>query len=97
MGGRGLGTPPRMAGELTETGGEIRGSAWGSGSIQFGAMDEQLSQTRKTVAVEFSIGIGDGTLNATAVVPKGTTSLTQILAGPAILLTIPWLQGSPLN
>jgi len=69
----------RLPGEPTETSGEICGSALGSGSVQFGAMDEQPSQNQETVAVEFSIGIGDGTLNATAVVPKGPTTLTQIL------------------
>ncbi len=42
-------------------------------------MDEQPSENPETVAVDFSIGFGDSTIAATAVVPEGRTNLTQLL------------------
>jgi hypothetical protein len=36
-------------------------------------------ESQETVSVEFAIGIGDGKMTATAVVPAGQTNLTQIL------------------
>lgn len=42
-------------------------------------MDEQPEETLETVAVEFCVKLGDDTLTATAVVPRGRTNLTQIL------------------
>ena len=42
-------------------------------------MDEPLPTPPETVTVEFTIGIGDGKFNASAVVPSGQTNLTQIL------------------
>jgi Fe-S-cluster containining protein len=42
-------------------------------------MDEHLPTSPETVTVEFTIGIGAGKFNASAVVPAGQTNLTQIL------------------
>lgn len=36
-------------------------------------------QPQETVSVDFTVGIGDGQIKATAVVPAGQTNLTQIL------------------
>jgi Fe-S-cluster containining protein len=36
-------------------------------------------ESQETVSVEFAIGIGDGKMTATAIVPAGQTNLTQIL------------------
>jgi len=42
-------------------------------------MDEQPTASPETVSVEFSLGVGEGVISATAVVPAGQTTLTQIL------------------
>jgi Fe-S-cluster containining protein len=42
-------------------------------------MDERAAQPAEIVAVEFSLGVGEGVITATAVVPAGRTTLTQIL------------------
>jgi Fe-S-cluster containining protein len=42
-------------------------------------MDEQPTASPETVSVEFSLGVGEGVITATAVVPAGHTTLTQIL------------------
>jgi len=42
-------------------------------------MDEQPPVTPETVTVRFSIGLGDGKFDASAVVPAGQTNLTGIL------------------
>jgi Fe-S-cluster containining protein len=42
-------------------------------------MSEQPFASPETVAVDFSIGIGDSIIAATAVVPAGRTNLTQLL------------------
>jgi Fe-S-cluster containining protein len=42
-------------------------------------MTEPSSSAPETVKVEFAIGLGDGKITATAVVPAGQTNLTQIL------------------
>jgi len=42
-------------------------------------MTDQPPNSQDTVTVEFTVAVGDGKFNATAVVPAGQTNLTQIL------------------
>ncbi|MGA9672354.1 MAG: YkgJ family cysteine cluster protein [Terracidiphilus sp.] len=43
------------------------------------SMDEQPVTTIETVTVEFTLAVGDGRISASAVVPAGETTLTEIL------------------